>query len=150
MRYYIIILASLIILSCEVDKDEHSYNIPNLKENIKAFVDAKKCYEKSTNIVVVSLEAKNDTLFLDIYDTYPNVKVIKFNYDTVLYGHRIIFTGEKIKGYSKKSSTNQFPSDIIENSISKERPYIEEFNTWLFLYKDGNLIYKDIPCSESK
>lgn len=100
--------------------------------------------------MVVSLEAKNDTLFLDIYDTYPNVKAIKFNYDTVLYGHRIIFAGEKIKGYSKKSSTNQFPSDIIENSISKERPYIEEFNTWLFLYKDGNLIYKDISCSESK
>lgn len=47
MRYYIIIIASLIILSCEVDKDEHSYNIPNLEENIKAFVDAKNVIKRT-------------------------------------------------------------------------------------------------------
>jgi hypothetical protein len=100
--------------------------------------------------VVVSLIVKNDTLSVEMADAYPNVKEMNYNYDTVLYGHRIIFTGDRIKEYSKKSSVNQYPSDLVEISKSREWPFTEEFTAWLFLYKDGKLIYKSQPCAEIK
>ena len=150
MKFYSLMLIPFLILSCNMEKDEYSYSSANLKENIKAFIDARKCFQKDINIVLVSLEPKGDTMVVSMADMYPRIKIMTFNYDTVLYGHRIIFTGEKIKGYSKKSSTNQFPPDIIEKSKNTEWPYIEEFTTWFYFYKDGKLVYKDTPCAESK
>ncbi len=150
MKFYSLMLIPFLTLSCNTAKNEHSYSIPDLKENIKEFIDARKCFQKDINLVLVSLEPKDDTMVVSIADMYPKIKVMTFNYDTILYGHRIIFTGEKIKGYSKKPSTEQFPPDIIEKSISNEWPYDEEFTTWFYFYKDGKLIYKDTPCSERK
>lgn len=150
IQYYYIILVSFIILSCGEAKDERSYEIPDMKENIKAFIDARKCFEKSINLYVVYLKVKNDTLSVEIADAYPNIKEMKFNFDTVLYGHRVIFTGERIKGYNKKSSTNQYPPDIIEISKNREWPFHEEFTLWTFFYKNGKLVYKDTPCAEKR
>jgi hypothetical protein len=150
MRFYSTILILFIILSCGGDNDENSYEIPNLKDNIQAFIDARKCFKKDTKVVRVYLKVKNDTLSVQLADIYPSVKKMKYNYDTVLYGHRIIFTGDRIKGYSKKSPANQYPSDLIEISKSREWPFDEEFTAWLFLYKDGKLVYKELPCAEIK
>ena len=146
IKLYSAIIMLFVIHSCGGDNNEGTYEIPNLKENIKAFIDARKCFEKNIKVLLVNLKVKNDTLSVEIADAYPNVKEMKYNYDTVLYGHRIIFTGDRIKGYSKKSSANQYPSDLIEMSKSSEW---EEFTAWLFLYKDGKLVYKDIPCIDS-
>jgi hypothetical protein len=150
MQFHYIILVSFIILSCGERKDDRSYEIPNLKENIKTFIDSKKCFENSINLLVVNLEVENDTLSVEIADTYPKVKEMKFYFDTVLYGHRVIFTGDRIKGYNKKMPASQFPPDILEISKSREWPFHEEFTLWLFLYKNGKLIYKDLPCAEKK
>lgn len=149
IKIYIAILMLFVILSCGYGNDKGSYEIPNLKENIKVFIDARMCFEKNTNVLLVNLKVKNDTLSVEMADTYPNVKEMKYNYDTILYGHRIIFTGDRIKGYSKKSSTNQYPSDLIEISKSRELPFNEEFTAWLFLYKGGKLVYKDLACIDS-
>jgi hypothetical protein len=148
IKFYYTILIMFIILSCGGDNNERSYEIPDLKDNIKAFIDSRKCFNKDTNVVRVYLEVKNDTLSVQLADIYPNVKKMKYNYDTVLYGHRIIFTGDRIKGYCKGSIENQYPSDLVEISKSREWPFTEEFTAWLFLYKDGKLIYKNQPCAE--
>jgi hypothetical protein len=148
MKLYITILMLFVNLSCGGDNDDGSFEIPNLQSNIKAFIDARKCFKKDIKAVLINLEVKNDSLSVSMADTYPDVKEVKYNYDTVLYGHRIIFTGERIKGYYKKSSTNQYPPDLVEISKSREWPFTEEFTAWLFLYKDGKLIYKDLGCAE--
>ncbi len=151
MKLYITIWILFVILSCGGDNDEGSFEIPNVQNNIKAFIDARKCFKKDIKAVLVNLKVKNDTLFVSMADTYPNVKEVKYNYDTVLYGHRIIFTGDRIKGYSNKASTNQYPPDLAgEISKSREWPFTEEFTAWLFLYKDGKLIYKDLGCAETQ
>ena len=148
MKLYITILILLVFLSCGGDNDEGSFEVPHLQNNIKAFIDARKCFKKDIKAVLVNLKVKNDTLSVSMADMYPNVKEVKYNYDTVLYGHRIIFTGERIRGYCKKFSTNQYPPDLVEISKSREWPFTEEFTAWLFLYKDGKLIYKDLGCAE--
>lgn len=145
-KFYSAIFFLLVILSCGNNNEEGVYEIPNLKENIKAFVDARKCFKKSIKVVLVYLVVKNDTLSVELADVYPNVKELKYNYDTILYGHRIIFTGDKIKGFCKKSSINQYPSDLVEISKSREWPFTEEYTFWLFVYKDGKLIRKSQPC----
>ena len=150
MKYCLGIFVWLIILSCERDDGERSFEIPNLVENLKTFINAKKCFEKSINILVVNLFVKNDTLSVEMADTYPDVKEMKFNYDTTLYGHRVIFTGERIKGFNKRSPTNEFPSDIVAINKSKKWLLTEECTIWLYRYKDDKLIYKDLPCVERK
>jgi len=150
MKFHYLIVVTFTILSCGGDNYERRYEIPNLKENIKAFINAKKCFEKSIKILTVNLKVKNDRLYVEIADTYPDINEMKFNYDTILYGHRIIFTGESIKGYSKKSSTNEFPSDIIEINKKKEWLLFEEYNSWLLSYRDGKLVYNSLGCSESR
>ncbi|OQP67847.1 hypothetical protein A4R26_32570 [Niastella populi] len=150
MKYYNILFVLFIVLSCGSDKDEGSYEIPNLKDNIKEFIEARKCFKKDTKVVRVYLQVKSDTLSVQLADIYPDVKKIKYNFDTVLYGNRIIFTGDRIRGYCKASEVNQYPADLIEISKSIEWPFIEEFTSWQFLYKDGKLIYKVLPCVEDK
>jgi hypothetical protein len=150
MKFYFTILIAVILLSCGEDKGGHIYEIPNLKENLKAFIEAKKYWEKPTYIVLVNLEAKNDTLSVDIADTYPDIKEMKFRYDTFLFGHRIIFTGEKIKGFSNKLQTDQFPADIIEINRNKRWLLARECTDWWFRYKDGKLFYKETPYDDGK
>lgn len=146
MRFYNIIFIMLLIISCRYYKNEDSYDVPDLEENIKSFINSKKCFPKSSNIVLVNLNTQHDTLSLGIHDTYPRVTEAKFNYDTMLYGYRIIFTGERIKGYCKNYKVNQYPSDILSESKSREWPFIEDFTSWQFLYKDGKLIKKNVAC----
>lgn len=123
MKFYSTILKLFVILSCGGNSDKGSYEIPNIEENIKAFINARKCFEKKTYVSLIDLKVKQDTLSVELADTYPKVKEMKFNYDTVLYGHRIIFTGDRIKGYSKNPSASKYPSDIIE--ISKKVSHLK-------------------------
>lgn len=147
LRY---ILFALFTLSCGINNDQRDYDIPNLEEHIITFKNSKKCFEKALEVLVVNLELKNDTLFLEMADTYPDIKKMKFNCDTVLYQSRIIFTGERIKGYYNKSSLSQFPTDIVEINKNRDLLSLSEFNLWEFAFKDDNLLYKSTPCSERK
>ena len=146
IKSYSAVFLMFLILSCKDYNNKDSYEIPVLEENIKAFINSKKCFSNSYNIVNVNLNVNHDTLSVGMHNTYPRVTAAKFNYDTMLYGHRIIFTGERIKGYCKRFKVNQYPPDIISESKNREWPYIEEFTSWLFLYKHGKLIYKSLAC----
>jgi len=148
MKILSLIFLTIIGLSCESSQNDGIYNIPNIQENIKAFAEARKCFPRENNILLVILEHKDDTMVVSLSDTYPKIKTMKCNYDTVLYEHRIIFVGEKIKGFSTNSSPSRFQPDIMEKSLSKEWPNTEEFTTWFYFYKDEKLVYKDTPCVE--
>ncbi|GGH65896.1 hypothetical protein GCM10011379_19520 [Filimonas zeae] len=117
-----------------------------LSEKINAFINAKKCFGENTDILFVNLDVQRDTLYLDIANTYPNLKVMQFVYDTTMYGVRTLFLGKKIKGFYKKSSNNNFPSDIVE--INKNQRWLleREFTNWYFVYYKGILIRKSLGC----
>lgn len=135
-----------LVMGCSEIKKGNSYSIPMLKENLIAFVNAKKCFGETRDILFVNLDVKNDTLYLDIANTYPNSKVMKFVYDTTMYGVRTLFLGHKIKGFYKDSANNVFPSDIIEINKSKRWLLEREFTNWYFVYYKGVLIRKSLGC----
>src|SRR5687767_11592242 len=112
MKISICISVLLFILSCGRINQEKEFEIPNLQQNIKTFIQSKKCFNKPTNLVKVNLGAKHDSLQVEIADTYPNLKFEQFRFDTILNGTRVIFTGEKIKGFSRQAPHSDFPPDI--------------------------------------
>jgi hypothetical protein len=99
MKIFICISVLIFILSCERINQRKGFEIPNLQENINTFIESKKCFNKPTKLLVVHLAVKHDSLQVEIADTYPNITVEKFRFDTVLNGNRVIFTGEKINGF---------------------------------------------------
>ena len=150
MKTFFCISVFLFILACKTIDQEKEFEIPDLQANINAFIQSKKCFDKPTNLLIINLGVKHDTLQVEIADTYPNIKMEEFRFDTVLSGSRVIFTGEKIKGFSKKSSHSDFPSDIIRALEMNRDLLSEEFTAWFYLYQKGKLIYKDCPCAERK
>ena len=76
-------------------------------------------------------------------------KAEKFSFDTTLYGSRIIFTGENIKGFSKKVHSD-FPPDVVKSVKINPELLFEEYTAWFYLYKKGKLIYQECPCAERK
>lgn len=151
MKYFIYILVFLfMILSCQEISREREFEIPDLQENIDTFIKSKKCFRKSNKLLVVNLGLKNDSLQIEISDNYPNIKDEKFRFDTVLSGSRVIFTGERIIGFSKKEPNSDFPPDIVEEMEKNPDLLLEEFTMWVYLYKKGKLIYKELPCAETK
>jgi hypothetical protein len=132
--------------ACTEIKSKEVSDVPLLGDNIKAFISTKKCFNETREILVVNLDVQKDTLYVDIADTYPNIKGMRFNCDTTIYGVRAIFTGEKIKGYFKSSSNNVFPADIVE--INKNQRWLldRELTDWHFVYYKGSLIRKSLGC----
>lgn len=149
MKIFIGISTLLIILSCKSIDQEKEFEIPDLQVYINTFVDSKRCFNKPANFLVINLASKNDTTQLEIVDTYPNIKAEKFRFDTVLHGSRVIFTGEKIKGFSKKTPHSDFPPDIVRTLETNPDLLYEEFTTWVYLFKKGRLVYQERSCAES-
>lgn len=148
MRIFICISVMLFILSCKRADQEKKFEIPNLQDNINTFINSKKCFNKPTNFLKVNLSARHDSLQLEIADTYPNIKAEKFRFDTIISGSRVIFTGEKIKGFSKDLPHSGFPPDIVKALEMNPDLLYEEFTAWVYLYQKGELIYQERPCSE--
>jgi hypothetical protein len=142
--FYLFVIA----ISCRENNVRDEYKVPMLLSNVKAFIGAKKCFNETIDILVVNLNVEKDTLYVEIADTYPNIKELKFNCDTIINQHRVIFTGEKIKGFCQSSSNNQFPKDIIETNKNQKWKLFEEYTNWLFVYHKGKLIRQSLPCSE--
>src|SRR4051812_14751480 len=86
-------------IACSEIKNEDFNEVPMISENIKAFINAKKCFGETWEILVVNLDVQKDTLYLDIVNSYPNIKGMRFVYDTTMYGVRTLFLGKKIKGF---------------------------------------------------
>lgn len=146
---FLILIYAVMLVSCKETAKE--YKVPNLNQQISEFINSKRCIEKPIEILVVSVEVRNnDTLAVEIADCYPNIKGPKFICDTIVHGYRVIFTGAKLKGYCQEGlQNNAFPEDILE--INKKRTRLfEEFSSWLLLYKNGRLVYKDLGCAEDK
>lgn len=122
-RFIVCISVLWFALSCETIN----------QENINTFIESKKCWDKPNSLVKVNLGIRHDSLRIEIADTYPNIKAEKFRFDTILSGSRVIFTGEKIKGFSKKTTRSHFPPDIV--SALKMNPDLryEEFTAWVYL-----------------
>lgn len=144
------ISALLFIVACNRVNQEKEFEIPDLQENINTFIESKKCFNKPTKILVVNLSAKHDSLQLEIADSYPNIKAEKFRFDTIIKGNRVIFTGEKIKGFSQQAPHSDFPPDIVRAFEMNPDLLYEEFTGWAYLYKKGELIYQERPCAERK
>jgi hypothetical protein len=100
--------------------------------------------------LVGNLSSKHDSLQLEIADTYPNIKAEKFRFDTVLNGSLVIFTGGKIKGFSKKAPHSDFPPDIVSALETNPDLLYEEVTAWVYLYKKGKLVCQERPCAERK
>jgi hypothetical protein len=147
MKTFVCISVLLFILSCKAADQETEFEIPNLQKNINAFIKSKRCFNKPSNLLRVNLGIRNDSLQLEIADTYPNIKAEKFSFDTTLYGSRIIFTGENIKGFSKKVPSD-FPPDIVKALEVKPDLLYEEYTAWLYVYRKGELIYQERPCAD--
>lgn len=147
---FICIWVLLFILSCKRINQEKEFEIPNLQENVNSFIQSKKCFNKPTKLLVVNLSVKHDSLQVEIADTYPNIKAEKFRFDTILSGSRVIFTGEKIHGFSKKTPHSDFPPDIVRAFEINPDLLFQEFTAWVYLYKKGKLIYQERPCAENK
>lgn len=133
-------------IACSGIKNKGSIDVPKINEKIEAFIKSKKCFSETRKILTVILDVQKDTVYLDIADTYPNIKGMKFVYDTTMYGVRTLFLGEKIKGFYKNSVNDSFPSDIVE--INKNQKWLleKEFTNWYFVYYKGALIRKSLGC----
>lgn len=142
---YFFILLTMAIACTEINNDD-IYDVPQLSENISAFINAKKCFGESRDILIINLDVQKDTLYLDIANTYPNTNNMNFVNDTIINGVRTLFLGEKIKGFYKNSASNDFPSDIVE--INKNQRWLLEidFTNWYFVYFKGSLIRKSLGC----
>lgn len=147
MKTFIYFSLVVLILSCN---REYAVDIPNLKEKIDSFIHAKKCFDKQTKIMIVNLAITNDTLNVEFADSYPNVKKMRFQFDTIIGESRVIFTGEKIKGFSTKKNHLSFPRDIVNIVEANPDLYLADFTSWTYLYKGGKLIYVDRPCAGRK
>lgn len=136
----------VVAIACSEVKNDDSYDVPMLSEKINAFINAKKCFGETRDILFVNLDVQNDTLYIDIANTYPNLKGMEFVCDTTICGVRTLFLGKKIKGFYKKSSNNNFPPDIVE--INKNQRWLleREFTNWYFVYYKGTLIRKSLGC----
>jgi len=132
--------------ACSEIKNDDFYDVPMLSEKINAFINAKKCFGESRDVLFVNLDVQKDTLYLDIVNTYPNINGMKFVYDTIMYGVRTLFLGEKIKGFYKNSASNDFPPDIVE--INKNQRWLleRESTNWYFVYYKGASIRKSLGC----
>ncbi|WP_126974047.1 hypothetical protein [Gynurincola endophyticus] len=149
MKSYISILL-LFISSCKNINKERQFDVPDLKEHINKFIEAKKCFNKPTKLLLVNLNVRNDSLQVEIADTYPNIMIEKFRFDTIISEVRLIFTGEKIKGFSQNIAKLDYPRDILKTLDMDPDLMYEEFTLWVYLYKNGKLVYKEEPCSEIK
>lgn len=145
-RFSIFVL--LFFLSCNGERQENDFEVPQLEDKIKAFINAQKCFTKTTKFLMVNLDARHDTLQLEFADSYPDIQKLTFKLDTVLYGKRIIFTGDNIRGFSRKSLKTGFPPDIVKDLEDNPDLLFYEYTLWLYLFKNGQLINKDTPCSE--
>jgi hypothetical protein len=138
-----------LVTGCVNQHDENDHEIPMLQKNIKAFINAKKCFGEPTEIVAVNLTVRSDTLYLEMVNSYPNFNEVKFVYDTVIEGRRILFTGEKIKGYHTNLSSGRLPKDIREINKQRELNMFKEGTNWLLVYFHGALVRKSLDCDNN-
>ena len=150
MKIFICVSILLFTLSCQRINHETGFEIPNLQDNINTFIKSKKCFNESRKLLKVNLSIRHDSLLIEIANTYPNIKTQRFRFDTILGGSRVIFTGEKIKGFSKNSPNADFPPDIVKAlELNPDLTY-QEFTGWIYVYQNGKLIYQERPCADSK
>ena len=135
------------LTSCKGGGEKEAYKAPGLSDNIKAFIDSKKCFSLDRDIFLVNVDVRSDTLIVEISDAFPDAKTTQFNLDTILFNKRVIFTGKKIQGYSTPGLDNKsFPVDIIKKFESEKYILFNEFSSWLFLFNEDRLIYELKNC----
>jgi hypothetical protein len=136
---FTLIFVVVSFFACKKSDEGRVYKIPLLNQIVTAYINSREVLKQSTDIFVVNLSAKRNTLSLEIANTYPDPQKVKFNLDTTIQGHRIIFTGKKIQGYFKKNSNHEFPKDIVEKTEDRRWLLYNDAWPWFFQYNNGKI-----------
>jgi hypothetical protein len=140
MKYIILVFPILLAGACNKSEDK-VHNIPLIKEIITAYTNSADTVRQRIGVFVVNLTSEGDSLTLVLANTYPEVEKMKFNLDTTINGFRLLFTGEKIQGYSNERSEQTFPKDIIAKTQDKLYWFNTFTRAWVFDYRKDKMIY---------
>jgi hypothetical protein len=123
-------------------KNSDIHSISATVKIIKAFAGANESLHHSTGIITVSLKNRNDTILFHIMNNYPNIHELPFNLDTSIEGHRVIFAGERLKGYLGQKKINSYPTDIVNEFEHGESKYLD-YRFWVFHIYNGKIVHYD-------
>jgi hypothetical protein len=139
MKLLLLGLVLILVVRCKPRTNtstEHA--VASIDSILHAFMNWTKEQKISDEIFVANLDKVRDTVRLTILNSYPNVRTTSFNLDTNMFGNRTIFTGEKIKGFSR-NTLQSFPPDIVKKDID-EFASTSDFLEWVFYFKNGQII----------
>jgi len=116
-----------------------------LKQAILGYINFSSAFKDENKIITVSFMQTHDTVSLGIVNSYPDLKLAKFNGLTVLNGYRICLVGDYPQNeFYKVKGKGEAPQDIVNINKQyqdlKKVPYSKELEPWYLLFKNKRVL----------
>jgi hypothetical protein len=146
MKYFLFL--TLLVFGCH-SRQPADIKIKNklLYQTLLGYIQEISKAPDSVKVITVSFKARQDTIFVAIANSFPDLKLAHFNGLTLLKGYQICFVGSYFKNslYERNANNIDIPKSIQEANSNywhiTNASIISEPIVWYLKFVNGTLVY---------